>query len=162
MSPGPELAAAVEAPKGLALLCRPWDNAVMKRDMNLVRQILLDVEEHGGTHPKATVKLDIPDYSPDVVSHHVKLLKDAGYLTALDHSSNDGSSWIPKALTWSGHEFLDAARNAGIWNKALDMAKQTVGTVSFDLLKALLLKLGAERLGLSLAMLTLAQGMPGV
>lgn len=49
----------------------------MKRDMNLIRKILLVVEE-SDTAPADWVDVDIPAHDPLEVSYHVKLLVEAG------------------------------------------------------------------------------------
>jgi hypothetical protein len=52
-------------------------------------------------------------------------------------------------LTWQGHDFLEAARNDIIWAKAkAKVVEQGVG-LSVELMKAVLLSYGKERLGLS-------------
>jgi hypothetical protein len=119
----------------------------MKRDMDLVRRILLEVEEKGGD-PLGWLDLSIPGYSPEVVSHHVWLLKQARFLTAQNLSNLEAFDVRPKALTWEGHEFLDAARNDTVWNAAKNQVKGKLGTVPLEIFKALLLKLAMTTLGM--------------
>ena len=110
----------------------------MHRDMNLVRQILLGIEEY----PEPMwVELDIPGYTPEQVSYHVMLLADAGLVEAVSFSSFDGFEWKPKHLTWEGHEFLEASRDDNRWKKALNLMKEKGGGITFDVLKDLLLQL---------------------
>jgi hypothetical protein len=49
-------------------------------------------------------------------------------------------SWIPKGLTWDGHEFLDAIRNDTVWNKTKRVIADKGGSIPFDVLKDLALK----------------------
>jgi hypothetical protein len=123
----------------------------MKRDMDLIRRILLDVEEKAGSNPIKSFDLAIPGYSPEVVSHHVLLLQQAGLLTAVNFSSSDGFDVRPKALTWDGHEFLASARNDTVWNKVKDQVKEKLTSVPFEVFKALLLKAAAAAFGLGIA-----------
>ncbi len=109
----------------------------MKRDMDLVRSILLQVEANEDD-PRGMIPLDIPGKSPMDVSYHVMLMAEAGLITAHDLSSSSGYNFIPKRLTWSGHEFLDAARNETVWNETKMTVAKKAGTVSFEVLKALL------------------------
>jgi hypothetical protein len=110
----------------------------MKRDLDLVRKILFEVEK--SPTPWGWVNLQIPGYSDEEISYHVKLLADAGLVQAKDLSSTAGFSWKPTALTWEGHEFLDAARNETVWNRTKEEVKQKGGAVSFEVLKHLLIK----------------------
>ena len=114
----------------------------MKRDMELVRNILLAVEQRPML--QTAPKLDFPEYSPEAVSYHVMLLHQAGLMEAYDASCDNDLVWIPRWLTWSGHEFLDASRDDGRWRKALSVAKEKAGALSFELLKELLVRLMTE------------------
>ena len=42
-------------------------------------------------------------------------------------------------LTWDGHEFLDAIRNEGTWNKIKAFVKEKSASLSFDVIKAVAL-----------------------
>lgn len=117
----------------------------MKRDMGLIREILLAMEE--SNEPQGWVPLDgIPGYSDSQKSYHVYLLADAGLIEATDCSSMDGDNWKPLRLNWYGHEFLEAARNNTIWDKALSQFKEKGVGLSFDLVKALLIDLAKKEL----------------
>lgn len=117
----------------------------MKRDMDLVRSILLAVEESGP--PRGVVNLSITGYSPELVSHHVWLMKEAGLVTAVDFSTHANMVVKPKALTWAGHEFLDAARNDGVWNSVKERVGQHLLTVPFEVLKGMLVQAAASMFG---------------
>jgi len=82
----------------------------MKRDMDLVRQILLAIEDKGG-HPHGWVDLEIQGHTAEVVAHHVLLLQDAGLVVAQNLTTMHGFDMKPKRMTWASHEFLDAAKN---------------------------------------------------
>jgi hypothetical protein len=51
-------------------------------------------------------------------------------------------------LTWEGHEFLDAARNKTMWNRAKTALTTQGAGLSFDVMKALLLGYVKQELGL--------------
>jgi hypothetical protein len=82
----------------------------MKRDLELARSVLLATEDY----PQATgwVNLEIPGYGPEEVSYHVEVLSEAGLLSAQNLTTHSWFCWVPKSLTWEGHEFLDATRGA--------------------------------------------------
>jgi len=118
----------------------------MKRDIDLVRKILMSVEAKES--PDDWLNIEIEGYSPVEISYHVKILAEAGYLDARDLSSTGNFEWAPVNLTWEGHEFLDAARDTKIWNKAKGVISEKASSVSFEILKAVLLKIGMRTIGM--------------
>ena len=68
----------------------------MKRDMELIRMILLAIEDH--PEPMGWVPLEFDGYSDEQVSYQVKLLADQGLIEATDCTSNAGFSWRAKRL----------------------------------------------------------------
>ena len=60
----------------------------MKRDMDLIREILLAIETIGP--PQGLARLDLPGHDPETVSYHVRLLDQAGLITAVDFSTAAG------------------------------------------------------------------------
>lgn len=97
------------------------------------------------------VQLDFADeYPHNVVAHHVRLLAEAELLVAQDMMTfgKDGYQWLPKYLTPAGHDFLDSARDEGIWSAAKQRIGQLGGGTSLAVLKALLVELAKEKLGL--------------
>ena len=114
----------------------------MKRNMDLARNILLIMENE--ENPNGPGNISIPEFNDDVIAYHIKLLRDAGLIEAIDASSTSGFHFIPTSLTWEGHEFIDAARNDGIWNKAKDLMIKETGGMSLEVLKALLTQLATK------------------
>lgn len=117
----------------------------MTRDMTLIREILIAIEASNKT--QGTISLELPDRDPETVSYHVKLLADAGLIEANDLSSMREFDWKPRSLTWSGHEFLDAARNETVWNKAISSLKEKSMSVPFEVLKAVVMQKCREFFG---------------
>jgi hypothetical protein len=114
----------------------------MKRDMDLIREILLEVEKRQGL--TGWLDLQIPSRDTEEVAYHVKLLDQAGYLQATDLSSHDGFYWAPKSLTWEGHEFLDAARNETVWAKAKSFIRENGGSVPLEVVKAFMVQVATS------------------
>jgi hypothetical protein len=84
----------------------------MKRDMDLARRILLDVEacEHtDGSSGWLVVQYD--DHPETEILYRIKLLEQAALIEIRDFSDMAGSKYWPTRLTWAGHEFLDSARD---------------------------------------------------
>ena len=107
----------------------------MKRDIELCRTILLLTEEMEG--PRG--RLELPEsegHSKDQIGYHVYLLQDAGLLKAYEARSRDNQwGYYPSHLTWAGHEFLDAARNDTIWEKAKEQIMKKAGVLTVEALK---------------------------
>lgn len=110
----------------------------MKRDMDLIRDILLRIEE--GADDLHTLAERIPGTDYDRIAGHFQVLLDAGYVTGTDASSHEGTDFQMIRLTWAGHEFLDNARNDTIWHKVKEELSKRSMTVSVDLLQQLLIK----------------------
>ena len=112
----------------------------MRRNMSLIRQLLLLIEDQGDDMNGWIGDLIVEGFSDEQITHHVWLLMDGGYIEGIDLSTSDGSDYKPRYLTWQGHEFLAAVRDNDIWNKTLEVAKQGgAATLSaiFDIAKAL-------------------------
>jgi hypothetical protein len=110
--------------------------------MDLAREILLIMENDD--NPYGPSNISIPEIENNVIAYHIKLLYDAGLVEAINASSSSGFHWIPTSLTWEGHEFIDSARNEGIWNKAKERMIKETGGMSLDILKALLTQLASK------------------
>lgn len=109
----------------------------MKRDMDLVREILLTTEASGES-PLGWVKLEFENWPLKEVSYHVVLLAEARMIEMQDlcNMGPDGYDYKPKRLTWYGHEFLDTIRDDDIWQKTRAGAEK-VGGISIELFAAL-------------------------
>ena len=114
----------------------------MKRDMDLVRKILLAVE--GTTNTRGIVDFDEFDgdrYSSEQIHYHLDMIGQAG-LIAVDYiEKKDGVVLRVRSLTWQGHEFLDAARNESSWIRAKEKVLKATGGLSFEGLKIALAQL---------------------
>jgi hypothetical protein len=101
----------------------------MKRDFDLIRSLLKDIEATpAGETP---IISDFPDYDDETVGEHLALLVRAGLIDGdiVDCMGSNAISAIPYRLTWEGHEFIGAAREDSLWNKA--KSRFLTGTTSF-------------------------------
>jgi hypothetical protein len=114
--------------------------------MELIRIILQEIEAH--RNPNTLVRISAEGYSPDQIYYHVKILHQAGFIEAIDSSHNQGMVWTPRSLTWQGHEFLDAARNEGVWQKLKAKLKDASMTLPMALIQQLLIEIAAQQVGL--------------
>jgi hypothetical protein len=120
----------------------------MRRDMELVRKILLALEasEHGDAPNDFTVV----GYDQEVIGHHVWLMEQGDLLTASATTvQRDGSPVaLPGTITWAGHDFLAAVRNDSVWTKVKTILKDKGISLPFALLQELALKILKGQIGL--------------
>ena len=120
----------------------------MKRDMDLIRAILLKIESEA--HGRAPDTLEIDGYTQEEIGYHATLLGEAKLAEVFDITTFQDLS--PKAkiirLTWQGHEFLDSARENSTWNQAKDLIANKVGGATIQIWIAVLNSFIQERLGL--------------
>lgn len=119
----------------------------MKRDMDLIREILMAIEED--PHGFAPKNIEIDGYTEEQIKYHAVLLGEAGLVNVVD-VTNFGSK-SPEAviirLTWAGHEFLESARENQIWNQAKNLINK-IGGASIHIWMMLLTELVKKKLGL--------------
>ena len=125
----------------------------MKRDMDLIRQLMLKIEE-------------LPESDSDVVAdavsaaerrrdvdYQLRLLTDAGFVRGIAAHSMDGDHWLDLNLTWEGHELLDTIRDPAVWRKTKDGLTK-VGGMGLEMMagvaKAYAKELIKEKLGIDL------------
>jgi hypothetical protein len=97
----------------------------MKRDMDLIRELLLHIEENpifDGTRwmqPHSSEDLGITDRSFKEVAYHLNLLVEEGLVRGTFGMEAPQIS----RLTSKGHDFLDDTRDPGIWKKTKERLK---------------------------------------
>lgn len=114
----------------------------MKRDMDLAREILAQVE--ASTETGGWVELNLPNREEPEVWNHVHLLAEAGLIEAVDLRAHDGLRWEPKRLTWSGHDFIEASRDPSRWEKAKSIVRDRGGAMVLEALKDVLITLARQ------------------
>lgn len=119
----------------------------MKRDMELVRKILIILSEH--QHGYAPRNFAVEGYTEEQVGYHCLLLGEAGLLEVVESSSmgEDSPNAIPVRLTWYGHEFIENAANEKIWSEA-KQAINKVGDVSFSIWASVISNIVMHSLGI--------------
>lgn len=112
----------------------------MKRDMELCRKILLEIEEFP-TSEKID-NLEIDGYSDEQVSYHCKLLQEAELISdyKVDRFINGTSTFRVGSLTWKGHDYIDKIREDTIWNKT----KETIKSKGLPMIFSVIEHIAAE------------------
>jgi hypothetical protein len=127
----------------------------MKRDMELVRNLLLAIADDDGPTDSDTLAQKFDAKSKAEVLYHLRMLiEEVGFISAVNtRSMQDPRNWIEMELTWSGQDFLESVRDATIWEETKEGAKK-LGGASFDifvgLAKAYLKAEAKRRLNLDL------------
>lgn len=128
----------------------------MKRDMDLVRDILLFLEERNSPASIQPEMLPIEGRSGADIQYHLNLIYQAGFINGEPTKSSTSDrliSVLPFDLTWRGHEFLDTVRDPEIWRRAKAGAA-SAGTASIEFIwsmaKALIGSAIKEKTGLDL------------
>lgn len=107
----------------------------MKRDMDLVRKILLTVEgSEEGMYAESFTD-DQNDYAK--VAYTIDLMKGAGLLQAHIQKIAGGQygAVYVDTLTWDGHDFLDSVRSNKVWAKVKQKIAQEVVSAPFSVVK---------------------------
>ncbi len=107
----------------------------MKRDIDLLRKQLLDIAKiaNGDEH----LSLAIGEYSHIEFHEHLRLLKEAGFIEAIEVSDSDDPDMthvLPKRITWEGYEYIESIRDPELWRQTKAGAN-VVRSWSFDTLK---------------------------
>lgn len=94
----------------------------MKRNMELIRRIVLKVEDQ----PEAIADLTAsawPEDDEDAVNYHLQLLIEAKVIegSCQVRRSAIGHCKVQR-LTWKGHELADAFRRDSVWGKIKQIA----------------------------------------
>lgn len=113
----------------------------MKRDMDLVREILFGVESHPNeyldSNSEIRAQFPLSQWPVGVFPAYIRMLQEAGLVDATINSAGQGSHEdhvFFLRLTWEGHEFIADARDPGVWEKV----KSKAGDASFTVVKQIL------------------------
>ncbi|MDN0047534.1 hypothetical protein CJ260_03910 [Megasphaera sp. ASD88] len=113
----------------------------MKRDLNLIRNILLETEAAPSDTLTVYAIADKYHVDPDLVAYQLDLLAEAGFLKVRGLTI----AWTPDTrkydderinrLTLEGHNYLDAIRNDTVWQNTLAELRNIGISVSFEIVK---------------------------
>lgn len=123
----------------------------MKRDLELVRRIMLAAEAvPAGVHASGT-ELNINDAPPADLAAHLKLLIDEGYLEGKAYGTFDGlepGNVLVLGIPWKGHEFLDAVRDDSVWRQIRERVAKMAGPVALSIITQLGTAIIKQQLGI--------------
>jgi hypothetical protein len=112
----------------------------MKRDMDLIRELLLYIE---GAQPARNgwINVSIPGRTNVEISCHLKMLAAEGLIDGRPFRTSSGEFWQLNGLTYAGHDFLDAARSDTLWKKATSVFLEAGRAAAITTIKDILLRL---------------------
>lgn len=125
----------------------------MRRDMDLVRQLLMEIEDGKRSFDTTSARhaeiLGLPgDDRPGQeeaakLAHHLDLLEQRGLIEI--QAKSLGGVILIKGLTWDGHEFLATVRDVEVWKQTKDLAKKG-GTEALSAMWDIAKAVGKEQL----------------
>ena len=123
----------------------------MKRDMDLVRELLIGISE--GKDKGGLLKTS--DYTEEQVKYHLKIMSERGLVdvkvtnvTTKDSERRDYMLGLLGQLTWEGQDFLQAIEEQTVWDKTKTRLQQVGGSASMAIVKTLAQDVAGEALGL--------------
>ena len=123
----------------------------MKRDMELVRKLLMEMSDSEFYSDMGLPRID--GYNEDKIRHHVLIMRDAGLLAFTEGVEMDGffgpQEDLQLRLTWAGHEFLEKARDERIWRSVVSKTKEMTGGLSFQIIQGLLVVALSKAVGIT-------------
>lgn len=114
----------------------------MKRDIDLIREILLQVEATPSNNmwkAKPLLGCDVTD-----VVAHVRLAQDAGLLEAI--FTKTGTHAVVQRMLNDGYDFLEQSKLPSRWEKAKSKIVTESLPMTVDIFKSVLVKLVQEQL----------------
>ena len=122
----------------------------MKRNIELIRRILLACEEHDQNNgiPMTWKNLHLEDVPENVFNYHCDLMQQAGFIDGATESYDDIThySWI--RMRNPGHDFLDDIRTPKIWNRLVKELGKTLESASLAVIAGLAQRLVLQALNL--------------
>lgn len=118
----------------------------MKRDMDLIRRILLTLEANEG-RSLAAAEVAEDDDEIRAVAFHFQLLEEAGFVRAnLFTHYDEALNGTLERITWEGYEFLDLLRDQSLINRASKAVGQHVRSMPLSLFAQVLRGMLVEKL----------------
>lgn len=122
----------------------------MKRDLNLIRNMLLRIEELNSTKQKITIEsfLDLCADSA-LISLHIELLIDSNYIeTSEPIYCGVIKDFLIYRITSDGYDYLDSIRENSIWERTENMLFKVGGSAALDVVKSVAVSIVKTRLGI--------------
>ena len=119
----------------------------MKRDFDLIRKILLYVEEEQKDYVEVINNFEGCDNI--TLMHHCDLLLERNLLNGTVTRVNTGEGhFVCKGLTWEGHDYLAMIKNDTTWNKIKKIVKEKGEYLTIEIISRIATNLIENKLGI--------------
>ena len=118
----------------------------MKRDLDLIRKILLEIEKMPAGSDPVQIHSVGGDYSSEEITHHLGLVHDVGFIDAEKIATYDGTTYLVHRMTWGGHDYLDSVRSDAVWSRVQRKLGKIGGTAALESVKQLAIEVTNELL----------------
>ncbi|WP_353106222.1 DUF2513 domain-containing protein [Acetoanaerobium noterae] len=121
----------------------------MKRNLDLIRHILLTIEE--SEKPRLTgIDFENENFDSKQISYHIQLLIDSSYIEASSFSSigQGFPDFIVRRITNQGHDFIDSIRDNNVFVETKNNLLKVGGSASFEIVKSVATKVLEHYLGI--------------
>ena len=106
----------------------------MKRDLNLVREILLWASNQKDAKIHANPEID--GYSEEQIYYHIHIMAQAGLVFSWESTEISKNPQVMLvSITWAGHDFLDATRDDALWKRAIKILNKEGVSFTFEIVK---------------------------
>ena len=109
----------------------------MKRDWDIIRDILIKLDEKG-PEKHSLMLSDFPGDQKAEFSYNSEIMLEAGLINGqmLKTLGPEINDFLAIRLTWNGHELLDAIRSESVWTKTKEKFLKKGISMTFDLVIA--------------------------
>lgn len=121
----------------LKRICKQKGAVNMKRDMAIIREILLQCEQARSGFDLSSVCTSQDER--DLYAYHVQLLDDGEYIIANVKRTAGGHAitvYIER-MTWAGTELLESLRNESVFKETMKRLAKTAGAFSVSLIQSI-------------------------
>lgn len=95
----------------------------MKRNWDIIRKILLRIEDLPDEHSQIDSD-SLTGIDPTTAAYHLRLMRDASLIRGGCREAMGAPAFCyATAMTWQGHELLDAIRSESTWNRIKSSAR---------------------------------------
>ncbi|WP_416729214.1 DUF2513 domain-containing protein [Fictibacillus sp. JL2B1089] len=111
----------------------------MKRDMDLIRNILLEIEEKESATSWVTLSLE--GFSEEQVNYHLNLLDQVGFLEVKKLIQ---APYLVRNLTMRGHDFLGSIRNDELYANLKSRLGETIKSLPLSVVSSVAIEVAKE------------------
>jgi hypothetical protein len=125
----------------------PDRQSIMKRDLDLIREILLSVESWNDSQPLTLGSLTYEGKTKQEIGYQLELLEDVGYIDVRIIKDHGGTGYLDAFIVrmkMAGHEYLASVRSPEVWNKTKTTLEKVGGGAALDVVKDIASKIMAD------------------